>query len=218
MLRLESLDASAPQSRTSTEVTEMSRHVLVWAVALVLAGGIAIFEHTVAGPGDDILESWFAHLREGMWIKVQGARNADGVLVAHEIRILDGELDEWEVESHITHVDDVRMSLSTTLGLQVVLDPKTRLEGPDEENVSFAFLEVDDRVEIEGQLQKDGTFLAEKIEIDESKRVNPEMHVENEHDIRGRIDSIQPEAHRVVLMGITVQFDAKTRNKTPKVP
>ncbi len=161
------------------------------------------------------IDSWFPRLREGMWIKVEGERVDGGILRATEIKILYGELDEWEIESYIASIDPVRLQLGTTLGVEVLANAKTRFEGPkDKKNVTFAFFEVDDRVEIEGQLQNDGTFLAESIDIDKSKRLRPNMVVKNEHEIRARVDSIDADAHRVVLMGITVQFDDRTKDKS----
>jgi len=185
---------------------------------LVLATGAAWIQGSAAEDRAQGLASWFPRLREGMWIKVEGERTADGMLRATEIKVLYGELDEWEVESHIDSVDVVHLKLMTTLGLEVAANSKTRLDGPaGQKRITFAFFEPGDQVEIEGQWQNDGTFLAEDIDVEKSKKLHPDMRVNNRHEIRGRIDAIDAQLHRVVLVGITVLFDEDTKNKTPKV-
>lgn len=194
-------------------MSRWSRALRTGVASFLLANCVAgtpLAENRAAG-----LDSWFPRLREGMWIKVEGQRRTDGVLQATEIKILDGELDEWEIESYVAGVDLVHMKLSTTLGLDVVANAKTRLDGPDgQKSITFAFFEVGDKIEIEGQWQSDGTILAEDIDIEKSKRLQPDMVAKNKHEIRGRIDKLDATAHQVELVGITVQFDTDTKNKT----
>jgi uncharacterized protein DUF5666 len=162
------------------------------------------------------IDSWFRHLRVGVWVKVSGKLTPARVLDATKIKIMDGELDEVDVESFVESVDLVKMTVQTTLGIRVVATPTTDMDGPKHHHdVSFTFLAIGDRVDVEGQLQKDGSLVAEEIEIEKSKRLQPDYEPDNKHEITARIESIDAEKHRIVLLGIPVQLSETTRNKTP---
>jgi hypothetical protein len=162
------------------------------------------------------MQSWFPRLRPGMWVEVEGALTAERFVEAAKIKIYDGELDESQIETYVASVDTERGTLMTTLGIPVVSTPKTLMKGPKErDQITFAFVGVDDNVEIEGKLQNDGTMLADEVEVEKSKKRKPDLVVKNKHEIRARIDSVDVERHRIVLMGLTVQLNDNTRNKTP---
>jgi hypothetical protein len=161
------------------------------------------------------VESWLPRLRVGLWVQVEGPLTSAGVVEAAEIKILDGELDEWQIESYVAAVDADRGTLMTTLGLPVVVTLKTLMKGPKKKDrVTFAFVGVDDKVEVEGKLQKDGTMLADELEVEKSKKRDPDLAPVNEHEIRGRIEKVDAARYQVVLLGFTVQLSDKTRNKT----
>lgn len=171
-----------------------------------------------ASPPPAELQSWFPRLRPGIWVEVQGALTAERFIEADKIKILDGELDECQIETYVASVDAERGTLMTTLGIPVVSTPKTLMKGPKKkDHITFEFVGVDDNVEIEGKLQSDGTMLADEVEVEKSKKRKPELVTENDHEIRARIDNVDAGQHRIVLMGFTVQLSDKTRNKTPFV-
>jgi hypothetical protein len=150
-----------------------------------------------------------------MWVDVEGTLS-DGAFVATEIVILDGELDEVGMETQVASVDLGQLSLVTDVGVRVVAESSTEIEGPKEQrNASFSFLGIGDHVELEGQLQKDGSILAEKIEIEESKRLHPDLAPRDEHELKSKIQSIDTEHRRIVLLGIAVQLSDNTVNKSP---
>ena len=160
------------------------------------------------------MTTWFAHLREGMWVKVDGEMR-DGALHAEDIRMYPGELDESEVSSNVAAVDVTQLSLQTEMGITVQGTERTDLQGPKgHRHIGFPYLTVGDRIETEGQWQKDGTFLAEEIEIERSKRLLPDLEHKNEHEVTARIESIDTETHSVQLLGIRVFFSPETRNKS----
>jgi hypothetical protein len=153
-------------------------------------------------------------LREGMWIKVEGPMHEAG-LHADEVKIYAGELDESELASTVVGVDVTRMRLQTEFGVTVQSNDRTDLQGPKgQKHIGFPFLSVGDRIEIEGQWQKDGFFLAEEIEIEDSKRLDPQLQHENEHEVTARIESIDAANHSVLLLGVRVYFSQQTRNKS----
>jgi uncharacterized protein DUF5666 len=162
------------------------------------------------------IDSWFRHLRVGVWVKVSGKLTPERVIDATKIKIMDGELDEVDVESFVESLDLVKMTVQTTLGIRVVATPTTDMDGPKHHHdVPFTFLSIGDRVDVEGQLQKDGSLVAEEIEIEKSKRVQPDYEPDNKHEITARIESVDAKKHRIVLLGIPVQLSETTRNKTP---
>jgi hypothetical protein len=160
------------------------------------------------------VDTWFPVLREGMWVKVEGEMQA-GALHADEIRIYAGELDEWEISSNVIELDVTQMTLKTGFGITVQASERTDLQGPDKhKHIGFPFLSVGDRLEIEGQWQKDGLFIAEEIEVDRSKRLDPQLDYKNEHEVTGRIESLDTESLSVEILGVRVFFSDKTRNKS----
>ncbi len=170
-----------------------------------------------AAPQDTSPEGWLQRLRVGTWVRVEGQRTPDG-LEASRVRVYDGELDEVEVETAVAAVDFVRMTVETTVGLLVVATPSTEMEGPRQQrHVVLADLEVGDRIEVEGQLERDGSLRAEKIDIERSKRLQPDLPPpENRHRLTARVESIDTAGHRIVLLGLPVQLKETTRIRLPE--
>jgi len=71
-------------------------------------------------------------------------------------------------------------------------------------------LRVGDRVEAEGQLQKNGALLADEIEIQKRQEDR-----EEDEELTGRIESVEVGSRMIVLLGTRVYFDDKTKNKSP---
>ena len=160
------------------------------------------------------VDTWFPILRVGMWVKVEGMMR-DGALHADEIRIYAGDLDEWEISSNVVEIDVTQMTLKTGFGVTIQASERTDLQGPNgHKHIGFPFLSVGDRLEIEGQWQKEGLFIAEEIEVEDSKRLEPKLEYKNEHEVTARIESVDPETSSVQMVGVRVFFDQKTRNKS----
>jgi hypothetical protein len=159
------------------------------------------------------LGEWFPHLSKGVWVKVEGQLTAGPVLRAHEIKVLRGDLDEVEVTGTVAALDAAGKRFTMGSGLQVVTNHRTEVQGAHGRHVAFAELRQGDRVEAEGQIQRDGTLLADEIEI---KRLDtkPEKH-SDEDEITGRIESVDASVHRLVVLGVSVLCDENTKNKTP---
>ena len=159
-------------------------------------------------------EEWFPKLRPGTWVKVEGRMDDKGALYAEELRILDGDLDESELESRVAAVDSVQRTLRTTFGTEVLATLKTEMRGPKKARPSFAGLRAGDRIDVEGHLQKDG-----RLQADEIKVKKPRSHEDGEADedqkVKGRIESVDAKEKKIVLLGVTVRFDERTKNKTP---
>jgi hypothetical protein len=156
------------------------------------------------------LDSLFPGLRVGMWVKVEGARTTDGRLDVSAIRVYAGELDEVEVVTAVTAVDALKATVQTEVGVRVVTTPDTEIEGPEHQSLSLAFLEAGRRVTIEGQLQKDGSLLAEEIDMKSRPDLPP-----GKHALTARIESIDTAARRIVLMGVPAQLREVTRVRSP---
>lgn len=158
------------------------------------------------------LEDWFPRLRKGQWVKVEGALGTAKVLRAREIKVLRGDLDEVEMTSSIAALDAAKKTFTTAFGIQVVTNHRTEFQLPEHGRGSFASLQPGARIEAEGQFQKDGTLLADEVEI---KKPAAAGERPADDEITGRIDNLDPTAHRFGVLGITVECDAHTKNKTP---
>jgi hypothetical protein len=178
---------------------------------------MAVGGGAVAAPeqGPD-LEAWFPRLRVGMWVKAEGQRAADGVLHAARIKVYGAELDEVAVSSQVAAVDLVGMKIETAVGVRVVATASTELEGPGPRgHLTLAVLEIGDRVKIEGRLQKDGTLLAQEIDIDKAKRPALDPQGGKKHQLTAAIESIDAAGRRIVLLGVPVQLSEQTRIRSP---
>jgi hypothetical protein len=175
----------------------------------VVLGAIGVRSQD-AGP-----DAWFAGLRVGMWVKVEGTRGSDGILHASRIKAYAGELDEVAVESDVAAVDLPHLTLQTSIGVRVVATPQTELEGPGQQrHVSLASLQVRDRVKVAGQLQKDGSLLAEEIELEESRRADGNAPSPDAHELTARIESLNRAGLRIVVAGLPIQLSATTRMRS----
>jgi hypothetical protein len=177
------------------------------AALCLVAGGLSASAQTQ----NTGLDALFPGLRVGMWVKVEGVRTSDGSLDVSAIKVYAGELDEVEVVTAVTAVDAVKATVQTAVGVRVVTTPDTKIEGPEQQShLSLASLEAGRRVKIEGQLQKDGSLLAEEIDMKSRPDLPP-----GKHALTARIESIDTAARRIVLMGLPAQLRQVTRIRTP---
>ena len=157
------------------------------------------------------LDEWLPRLRAGMWIKVEGRLDAAGGLRAREIKVLHGERDESEITTTVTSIDPQQRAFATAVGIRVETNSRTEVEGSKKTRSSFSALRVGDRVEAEGQLQKNHALLADEVEI-KKRHEDPERDEEDE--MTGRIESVSVGSRMVELLGTSVFFDEKTKNKS----
>jgi hypothetical protein len=156
------------------------------------------------------LETWLPLLRPGMWIKVEGRPEQAGGLRVLEIKVLHGDRDESEVTTTIRTIDAEHRSFSTRLGIGVETNARSRVQGVMKVRSSFSALRVGDRVEAEGQLQKNGTLLADEIEIKRQEQ----GEADDDEEITGRIESVDAAARKAVVLGTQIFFDERTKNKS----
>jgi hypothetical protein len=158
------------------------------------------------------LEEWFPRLRKGQWVKVEGSLGTGNALRAREIKVLRGDLDAVEINSTIAVLDAAKKTFTTEFGIQVVTNHRTEFQLPDHSRGTFALLQPGVRIEAEVQLQKDGTLLADEVEIKTPDAAGTRHREKDE--ITGRIDALDPTAHRFGVLGVTVECDDRTKNKT----
>ena len=156
------------------------------------------------------VEEWLPQLRPGMWLKVEGRLDPAGGLRAREVKVLHGQRDESEISSLVTSIDAQHRSFATAAGIRVETNSRTGVEGSKKTRSSFSALRVGDRVEAEGQLQKNGALLADEIEIQKRQEDRDE-----DEELTGRIESVEVGSRMIVLLGTRVYFDDKTKNKSP---
>lgn len=159
------------------------------------------------------LADWFSRLKKGQWVKVEGSLGTANALRASELKVLRGDRDAVEITSTIAALDAGKKTFTTAFGIQVVTNHRTEFQLPDHGRGSFALLQPGVRIEAEGQLQKDGTLLADEVEI-KTPAAAGARHPDDD-EITGRIETLDPTAHRFGVLGITVECDEHTKNKTP---
>lgn len=185
------------------------RRVAVRSLA-VLAVCVAWTLGTAAHADRRPLGEWLPHLKPGTWVKVEGRIDPAGGLRAREIKVYHGDRDEVEIATTVTAVDLDQRSFVTRFGIRVETNSRTDVEGSKKLRTSFSALQVGDRIEAEGQMQKNGTLLADEIEI--KKR---EKDKEDDDEITGRVESVDVEGHTAVVLGTRIFFDDRTKNKSP---
>ena len=139
----------------------------------------------------------FADLAVGQLVRVEGSVNAEGQVLAREIRVLVTP-DQSSVRIRGV-IESIAPPTLKILGLTIATDANTRF------NVhSLANLMVGDVVQVEGRFLADGTVLARSIE-----KLAPEEEEEDEVELEGRIQSVTPPA--LTVADKTVLTDSATR-------
>jgi hypothetical protein len=158
------------------------------------------------------LSTWLPQLRVGDWVKIEGETRPAGGVLGREIKVVHGDFDESEITATVTGVDANRKAITTNLGVGVETTVRTQVHARGAQQDTFASLHVGDRIEAEGQLQKNGTLLADEIKI--KKAPEPEQKAD-EDELSGRIEAVDVEARKIVVLGVAIYFDELTKNKTP---
>ncbi|NNC37279.1 MAG: hypothetical protein HKO02_07475 [Hyphomonadaceae bacterium] len=134
-------------------------------------------------------------------VEVEGEFNAEGALVADKVEC---EFDaDIHVESTLDAVD-AGTGVITIFGVEFATDMSTRFE--DKLETPVEMFGIDDLVagnylDVKGFERADGTLYAKKIERDEA---------EDEDEIQDYVDSVDPMAKSLVLLGVTVLTDERT--------
>jgi len=158
------------------------------------------------------LSTWLPQLRVGDQVKIEGEMRRGGGLLGREIKVVHGDFDESEITATVTGLDANRKAITTNLGVGVETTVRTQVHARGAQQDTFASLQVGDHIEAEGQLQKNGTLLADEIEIKKAKKSGQKA---DEDELSGRIEAVDVEARKIVVLGVAVYFDEQTKNKTP---
>jgi Domain of unknown function (DUF5666) len=195
-------DAQAP-SRKRNPVTAV-RNIALVAICTQVALAATVFAESRT------LKEWLPQLKTGTWVKVEGRIDPAGGLRALEIKVYHGDRDEVEIATTVTAVNTDQRSFVTRFGIGVETNSRTDFEGSKKLRTSFSTLQIGDRIEAEGQMQKNGTLLADEIEI--KKR---EKNKDDDDEITGRVESVDVGGHTAVVLGTRIFFDERTKNKSP---
>jgi len=148
--------------------------------------------------GDEHRPLTFADLQVGQRVEVKGLRLPDGTLVALMIKLEDDALHgEIEVEGFIEAVSPTSL---TVAGITFAIGPNTVVEGPHHLPMTLGDLAVGQRVEVEGQVQVDGSLLALRIEV--------KPMLQEQVEVTGLIDAVGTDY--VVVLGLKFFVDANT--------
>jgi hypothetical protein len=191
----------------------LRRAGLATALAIAIVGGPAPHSRaqSPARPARPSIEEWLPSLQTGLWIKIEGEW-ADGVLRADEVKVVHGELDQAEVSSLVVAFDSVTARIRTQLGVEIAVSKRTQFE--KEARRGWSAVTVGALVEAEGPIQRDGTLLADELEIKAPRSSPRPAGAYVEQELTGRIDAVDAAARTLTVFGVTVRCDAQTRNKT----
>ena len=136
---------------------------------------------------------------DGYWVEVHGMLDASGILLASQVERETRELsaddgDEADIEGLITRFASA--SDFDVAGQRVTTTNTTRYTGG-----TSADLALDVTVEVEGHFDASGRVVAEAVEFRRGSDV----------EITARVESVDPAAGRLVMLGITVVVDERTR-------
>lgn len=112
----------------------------------------------------------FEDLELGMFAEVEGFTNDAGDLIADEIEIEgddgddDGDDSDIEVEGTIDDLGDMSLTVGN---YTFFVTEGTEIEGEDDQNLTFADLQVGQYVEVEGFYGDDGTLFASEIDVED---------------------------------------------------
>ncbi len=142
-----------------------------------------------------------ADLFIGLEVEVEAVRQDDGSLLATMIKVDLEDAIDGEVEAEGVIVDLTSNSLVVD-GLTFFIDENTEVLNSEDELISFEVLSVGTFVEVKGQLQEDGSILAERIKVEQDEEK------EDEVEICGPIDAITETS--ITVTGIEFLIDSET--------
>jgi hypothetical protein len=141
-------------------------------------------------------------LGANVFVEVEGAFNASGVLVASKVQFKTGN------QSRLSGtIDSVNTGSNTfvALGVSVRVDPLTRFEDQSTAAVrqfTIADLRTGDYIEVVGGQDTNGvTLIATRVERDDP---------DSDAEIRGQARNVDAGALSLVILGLTVQGDGST--------
>ena len=163
----------------------------------VVVGGIAfITDANTVILDNNRLPITFADLQIGMLVEIRGIRQADGSVLATNIKVEDFFNDEVEVKSVI---DSLGVDWLAVAGHIFFVDDSTVVLDNANQPITFADLMVGQIVEVRADLRPDGTLLATRIHIEDGN---------NELEMLGVIDSLDTNSLHVA--GVKFLTDANT--------
>jgi hypothetical protein len=137
---------------------------------LTVGGFFFLVTETTEIENDDA-EIAFEDLELGTFAEVEGFIDGAGDLIAEEIDVEgdddgddDGDDSDLEVEGTI---DDLGASSLTVGSYTFFVTEGTEIEGEDDEDLTFADLQVGQYVEVEGFYGDDGTLFASEIDVED---------------------------------------------------
>ena len=137
------------------------------------------------------------------YVKVKGSINADGNLLAKEIRIQQAM--EIKIEGFVQSID-LEANTVTVLDVLFYIDEQTQMkDDSDAEKKYFSLtdLAVNDFIELKGFVDGEGRNIATQLE-----RKNHDARADTE--IKGKVEEIKADSFSFVLSGITVSITETT--------
>lgn len=148
---------------------------------------------------DDTLIS-FENLALGLNVEVKAVRQDNGELIALIIEVKNRKKGEIVVKGIIESIGPDSL---VVLGTTFFVDTNTTILDKDKKMISFADLEVGQRVKIHARQQSDGTLLARLIKVEEKE--------EKEVELTGFIEAIDVVESKLTVSGVTFFVNDATK-------
>ena len=142
----------------------------------------------------------FTMAKPGQWVVLEGTPQKGGHVICTKVKLLTGAIDEndWAVRGSIQGIDQTKREL--TVGrYRIRLDRQPKFGSALGTLKSFADLRVGMFVKVEGTFQKDGIFLARKVN-DEAEQVAKKPGVAKSIRVQGKIEHADPAGRTITVM------------------
>jgi hypothetical protein len=180
------------------------------AVQLLATTGSAHAQARAKMTPDEVL----AAIKPGKWMQFEGVIQRDFSVLCTEAKILTGDFLEtdWSITAVPRNIDKARQEFKI-LRLPVKTDNNTEYETKVGVFKSFADMKAGIMLEVDGTYLKSDSMLAVEIE-DVSAELVADPGLENQVEVRGKVERVDIPNRTVTMMGITFHIIDKTRLKS----
>lgn len=191
-----------------------SRLYLITVMLAAQLSATICFAQSQAGAQQMTPAEILAAIKPGKWVKLQGVIQRDFSILCLKVKILTGDFldDDWSITGVVHNIDRATHGFRM-LNIPVKTDNNTQYETKVGTFKSFADMKPGLMLEVDGTYLKSDTLLTVEIE-DVSSELLTEPTLENEIEVRGKVDRVDIPNRTVTLMGIKFHIVAKTRLKS----
>jgi hypothetical protein len=186
-----------------------------WRVALALAAALGVAGAPVParsqGTHKPSASDYFATLRVGQWIQLNGNVRDTTPVLCTEVKQLAGDFldDDWSIKGAIQTLDTVRQEFVVG-GCRIQVTGGTTYDDPHRRIKGLGDLRIGMRVDVEGTFLRERSLVAAEVD-DESEELVHHPALKDALEIVGRVERIDPRQRLITVMGVAFQVTDKTK-------